>query len=107
VDFSPNGAYLANIGTNSSIVTIWETKNFSLRWQVDFPGEIIAKILFAPNGRDLLVMTNTSKLKFMRYDPLVAEIESVRDQFGITDQECTDFTVSANNKFVIASGKDG
>jgi len=68
---------------------------------------MITKILFAPNFHDLLVMTNTSKLKFMRYNPLMAEVESVREQFGITDQECTDFTVSANNKFVIASGKDG
>jgi WD40 repeat protein len=32
LDFSPDGAYLANIGTNSSMITIWETKNFSLRW---------------------------------------------------------------------------
>jgi len=52
-------------------------------------------------------MTTTSKLKYMRYNPLMAEVESVRDQFGITDQECTDFAVSSNNKFVIASGKDG
>jgi hypothetical protein len=68
---------------------------------------MISKILFAPNCHDLLVMTTTSKLKYMRYNPLMAEVESVRDQFGITDQECTDFAVSSNNKFVIASGKDG
>ena len=68
---------------------------------------MISKILFAPNGHDLLVMTTTSKLKYMRYNPLLPEVESVRDQFGLTDQECTDFTVSANNKFIIASGKDG
>ena len=68
---------------------------------------MISKILFAPNCHDLLVMTTTSNLKYMRYNPLMAEVESVRDQFGITDQECTDFAVSSNNKFVIASGKDG
>jgi len=66
LSFSPDGAYLANISSNANIFTIWETKNFSLRWYIDLTGETISKIIFAPNGRDLLVLTTTSKLKYMR-----------------------------------------
>ena len=107
LDFSPDSAYLANISSNANIITIWETKNFSLRWYVDLTGDIITKIVFAPNGHDLLAMTKTCKLKYLRVNPLLPEIESVRDQFGVTDQECTDFLVSSNNKYIIAAGKDG
>lgn len=66
LSFSPDGAYLANISSNANTITIWETKNFSLRWYIDLTGETISKIIFAPNGRDLLVLTTTSKLKYMR-----------------------------------------
>jgi hypothetical protein len=35
------------------------------------------------------------------------ELELVREQYGITDQECTDFVVPTNGKFIIAAGKEG
>ena len=107
LSFSPDGAYLANISSNANTITIWETKNFSLRWYVDMTGEVLSKIMFAPNGRDLLVLTTTSKLKYLRITPNSVEVETVREQYGLTDQETVDFTVSQNNKFVICSGKDG
>lgn len=66
VDFSPDGGLLANISSNANTVTVWETKNFSLRHYCDFTGEVISKLMFAPNGRDLLVMTTNSKLKVLR-----------------------------------------
>lgn len=107
LSFSPDGAYLANISSNANTITIWETKNFSLRWYIDLTGETISKIIFAPNGRDLLVLTTTSKLKYMRITQNCVEVEIVREQYGLTDQETVDFTVSQNNKFLICSGKDG
>ena len=66
LSFSPDGAYLANISSNANTITIWETKNFSLRWYIDLTGEVISKIMFAPNGRDLLALSTTSKLKYLR-----------------------------------------
>ena len=69
LDFSPDDAYLANISSNANIITIWETRNFSLRWYIDLTGEIISKIKFAQNMKDLLVLTTTSKLKILRVDP--------------------------------------
>jgi WD40 repeat protein len=77
--FSPDGAYLANISSNANIVTIWETRNFGLRWYIDLTGEIISKIHFAPNGHDLLVLTTTGRLKYLRINPLLAEVETVRE----------------------------
>ena len=66
LDFSPDGTMLANISSNANTITVWETKNFSLKHYCDFTGEIISKLMFAPNGRDLLVMTTNSKLKILR-----------------------------------------
>lgn len=49
LSFSSNGKYLANISSNANTVTIWETRNFSLKFHLDLTGEIISKIKFAPN----------------------------------------------------------
>lgn len=107
LSFSPDGAYLANISSNANTITIWETKNFSLRWYIDLTGEVISKIMFAPNGRDLLALSTTSKLKYLRINAQSAEVETVREQYGVTDLETTDFVISPNNKFIICTGKDG
>ncbi len=64
--FSPDGKYLANISSNANNVTVWETKNFSLKYHLDLTGDIVAKLAFAPNGKDLVILTSSSKLKFYR-----------------------------------------
>ena len=69
LDFSPDDSYLANISSNANIITVWETRNFSLRWYIDLTGEIISKVTFGPNGKDLFVLTSTSKLRILRVDP--------------------------------------
>lgn len=92
LDFSPDDHYLANISSNANIITVWETRNFSLRWYIDLTGEVISKVVFAPNGKDLLVLTTTSKLKVLRLDPQrdQNDVPVVREQYGITDKESTD-----------------
>lgn len=107
LSFSPDGAYLANISSNSNIITVWETRNFGLKWYVDLTGETLSKLMFAPNGHDILVITTSARLIYLRVNPLMAEIETVREQYGVTDLEPTDFIVSPNNKFIICTGKDG
>lgn len=110
MSFSDDGAFFANISSNANTVTIWETKNFSLKWFIDLTGELISKIQFAPNGKDMLVMTTSCKLKYIRIDPLSSpsdELETVRDQYGLADKECSDFFITPNNRFVIVAGKDG
>ena len=57
---------MANISSNANTVTIWETVNFSLRYHLDITGDIISKIRFAPNGKDIVLLTTSSKLKFYR-----------------------------------------
>lgn len=68
LSFSPEDLYMANISSNANIITIWETRNFSLRWYIDLTGEVISKIAFGSNGKDLFVLTTTSKLKILRID---------------------------------------
>ena len=63
LSFSPDGALLANISSNANTITIWETRNFSLRYHLDVTGDVISKIQFAPNGRDIVLLANSSKQK--------------------------------------------
>lgn len=44
LSFSPDSSMLANISSNANTVTVWETRNFSLRYYLDLTGEIISKI---------------------------------------------------------------
>ena len=108
LDFSPDDQYLANISSNANIITVWETRNFSLRWYIDLTGEVISKVTFAPNGKDLLVLTTTSKLKVLRIDPHrdQGDVPVVREQYGITDKESTDLQLTKNGKFIFVAGKE-
>ena len=105
MSFSKDGKYLANISSNANTITVWETKNFSLKFHLDLTGEIISKIQFAPNKKDLVVLTTSSKLKFYRIG--FPELTHIKDAYGVTDLECLDFTISDNNKFIICAGKEG
>jgi len=67
-------------------VTIWETKNFSLKFHLDLTGDVISKIRFAPNSKDFVILTTSSKLKFYRIT--FNELLFIKEAFGITDLEC-------------------
>lgn len=105
IDFSRDGRLLANISTNANTITIWETDNFTLKYQLDLTGNIISKLQFAPNSKDLVVMTVTSKLKFFRIGN--SEVTEFREIPNINNFECLDFKISPNNKYLITAGKDG
>ena len=57
LSFSADGKYIANISSNANNVTVWETKNFSLKFHLDLTGEVITKLQFAPNSKDLVLLT--------------------------------------------------
>jgi WD40 repeat protein len=105
ISFSSDGKYLANISSNANNVTVWETKNFSLKFHLDLTGDIISKIQFAPNGKDLVVLTTSSKMKFYRIN--LSELLFNKEIYGLTDLECLDFEISPNNKFIACCGKEG
>lgn len=100
---------LANISSNANTITVWETRNFSLRYHLDITGDIISKIQFAPNGKDLVLLTTSSKLKFYRLGSSMrdTELTHIKDSYGVTDMECLDFQISTNNKFILCAGKEG
>lgn len=31
----------------------------------------------------------------------------MKDAYGVTDMECMDFQISANNKYIVCAGKEG
>lgn len=41
LSFSFDSTLFANISSNANIITVWETKNFSLRYHLDLTGDII------------------------------------------------------------------
>lgn len=96
---------MANISSNANNVTVWETKNFSLKFHLDLTGDIIQKIRFAPNCKDFVVLTTSSKLKFYRIS--FNELQFIKESYGVTDMECLDFEISSNNKFIFLAGKEG
>mmetsp|Transcript_6192 Transcript_6192/g.10030 ORF Transcript_6192/g.10030 Transcript_6192/m.10030 type:complete len:147 (+) Transcript_6192:2405-2845(+) len=81
--FSPDGTLLANVSSNANMVTVWETRNFSLRYHLDVTGDVIQKLAFAPNGKDLVLLTTTSKLKFyrLRTDPRDRDMLHIKDSY--------------------------
>ena len=96
---------MANISSNANTVTIWETRNFSLRYHLDITGDIISKMQFAPNGVDLVLLTTSSKLKFYRING--DDLVHIKDSYGITDMECLDFQISDNCRYILCAGKEG
>ena len=44
LSFSVDSRLLANISSNANTITVWETRNFSLRYHLDLTGDIISKI---------------------------------------------------------------
>ena len=109
LSFSTDSSMLANISSNANTITVWETSNFSLRYHLDVTGDIISKIQFAPNGKDLVLLTTSSKLKFYRLGSSSRDTEliHIKDSYGITDMECLDFQISRNNRFIACAGKEG
>ena len=109
LSFSPDSTMLANISSNANTVTVWETRNFSLRYHLDITGDIIQKLQFAPNGKDIVILTTSSKLKFYRLGSSMrdTELTHIKDSYGVTDMECLDFQISRNNKFILCAGKEG
>ena len=103
--FSADSAMLANISSNANTVTIWECRNFTLKFELDLTGDLIRKVCFAPNGKDFILLTNSSKLKFYRVN--ASGLTFMKDTYGITDLETYDFEVSPNNQYIAVAGKDG
>lgn len=67
-------------------------------------GDVIRKLDFAPNGRELLLLTTSSKLKVYRVDEGMAH--SI-DFHGLTEMNCVDFEISANNQVLVCVGQEG
>jgi WD40 repeat protein len=59
LDFSIDSSMLANISSNANLITVWETRNFSLKYDLDLTGDTIKKLRFAPNGKDLVLLTTS------------------------------------------------
>lgn len=44
-------------------------------------------------------------MKFYRIG--YSELQFIKDVYGVCDQECTDFEISSNNKYIFCTGKEG
>lgn len=76
-----------------------------MKYHIDLTGDIVSKLAFAPNGKDLVILTSSSKLKFYRIS--FSELQFNKEIYGVTDLECLDFAISPNNKFIACCGREG
>jgi len=106
MEFSPDNDLFGHIGSNANTVCLWETMNYTLKYQLDLTGDVISKIHFSPNGKDILILTATSKLKYFRLDSSNKACHQIMEVPGLHDLECTNFCISNNCGFIITSGKD-
>ena len=106
IDFSPDGDLLGHIGSNANVVCLWETMNYSLKYSLDCTGEIISKMRFSDNCKDLLLLTVTSKIKFFRIDSLKQRCYQTMEAPGLHALECTNFCISSNFNFILTCSKD-
>lgn len=44
LSFTPDSSMMANISSNANTITVWETRNFSLKYHLDLTGDIITKV---------------------------------------------------------------
>lgn len=107
--FSPDSKLLANVSTNGNMITVWETENFSLKLPpIDLTGDHLSKLSFAPNGKDLLAMTPSSKLIYLRLPERPTDpVATVKTQMGLTDMQSLDFLIAPNNQFIFCCGREG
>lgn len=106
IAFSADDELFGHIGSNANTVCLWETTNYSLKYRLDCAGEVISKLQFPANGRDLLLLTATAKLKYFRIDSERQRCYQTMEVPGLHDLECTNFCVSDNCRFVLTCSKD-
>lgn len=107
VCFSYDSKQFAVLGTHNSIIFIWDILTFSQKFRINATGFTIHKMLFAPNGQDLLVISYNQDYKVKFYGLNGFEAVFIKEFSGChPSAEITDLAVSQNSKYLVTGGSD-
>jgi WD40 repeat protein len=107
VCFSFDSKQFAVLGTYNSIIFIWEVQTFSQKFRINTAGFVIQKMIFAPNGQDLLVVSYGQDYKVKFYGLNGFEAIFIKEFSGChPSAEISDFAVSQNSKYLVTGGSD-
>lgn len=107
VCFSYDSKQFAVLGTHSSIIFIWDTLTFSQKFRINTSGFVIQKMLFSPNGQDLLVISAGQEYKVKFYGLNGFEALFLKEFSGChAYAEISDIAVSPNSKYLVTGASD-
>lgn len=105
--FSYDSKQFAVLGTHSSIIFIWDTLTFSQKFRINTSGVTIQKMLFSPNGQDLLVISAGNEYKVKFYGLNGFEAIFIKEFSGCHNfAEVSEIAVSQNSKYLVTGGSD-
>ena len=107
VCFSMDSKQFAVLGTYNSIIFIWDIQTFSQKFRINTTGFVIQKMLFAPNGQDLLVTSFGQDYRVKFYGLNGFEAIFIKEFAGChPSADITDMAISQNSKYLVTGGSD-
>lgn len=107
VSISPDSKQFAVLGTHSSTIFIWDVATFALKFRINTSGAVIQKILFSPNGQDLLAISAGMDYKVRFYGLNGFEAVPIKEFSGLhTGAEIRALAISPNAKYVVTGSSD-
>ena len=105
--FSYDSKQFAVLGTHSSIIFIWDVQTFAQKFRINTSGFVIQKMLFSPNGQDLLVISSGQEYKVKFYGLNGFEAIFIKEFSKCHSfAEINDIAVSKNSKYLVTGGSD-
>ena len=105
--FSYDSKQFAVLGTQGSIIYIWDTLTFSQKFRINTAGFVIQKMIFSPNGQDLLVISSGQEFKVKVYGLNGFEAIFIKEFAGChAFAEVTEIVVSQNSRYLVTGGSD-
>ena len=105
--FSCDSKQFAVLGTNGSIIYIWDTISFSQKYRINTAGSVVEKLLFSPNGQDLLVISSGQEFKVKFYGINGFEAVFIKELAGChAFAEVSEIEVARNCKYLVTGGSD-
>lgn len=106
VCFSQDSSLFAVLGSSANTITVWASATLSLKYRVEVTGNPV-KMEFAPNGQDLLVLTQGSDCRVKFYGLNGFECIFLKELSGLHPNALIEsLNISQNNKYFITGGSD-
>lgn len=107
VCFSCDSKQFAVLGTQASTIFIWDSSTFSQKFRINTSGAIVHKILFSPNGQDILAVNSAQEYRVRYYGLNGFEAIPIKELQGLhKNSDILSIAVSGNSKYLVTGGSD-